>query len=73
MKDTLILRLEMVQEIEDKIKIIQRNMKIAQDRQAAYADRRWWLLEFEEEDEMFLKVFPVKRVRRFNVKGKLKL
>ena len=41
LEDTLILGPEMAQEIVDKIKAIQQNIKAAQDRQKVYADRRW--------------------------------
>ena len=69
--DILIVGPEMVQEIVDKVKVIQQNMKAAQDRQKMHADRRWKPLEFEKGDKVFLKVSPVKGLRRFNVKGKL--
>jgi len=69
--ETLILGPDMIQELVEKIKIVQRNIKAAQDRQKSYADRRRKPLEFEQGDKVFLKVSPVKGVRRFNVKGKL--
>ena len=36
--DILIVGLEMIQEIVDKVTVIQQNMKAAQDRQKTYAD-----------------------------------
>jgi len=69
--DILIVGLEMIQEIVDKVKVIQQNMKAAQDRQKAYADRRRKPLQFEQGNKVFLKVSLVKGLRRFNVKGKL--
>ncbi|XP_074277490.1 uncharacterized protein LOC141601120 [Silene latifolia] len=46
-------------------------MKAAQDRQKSYADVRRRPLEFEVGDKVFLKVSPMKGVKRFGVKGKL--
>ena len=58
----------MLQDMIEKIKIVQQNMKDAQDRQKSYADQRRKPLEREK---VFLKVSPIKGVRCFNVKGKL--
>jgi len=58
----------MIQEMVDKVKIIQQNMKVTQDRQKAYTDRWRKPLEFEEGDKVFLKVSPVKGLRRFMLK-----
>ncbi|XP_074296964.1 uncharacterized protein LOC141627631 [Silene latifolia] len=46
-------------------------MKAAQDRQKSYADVRRRPLEFEVSDLVFLKVSPMKGVKRFGIKGKL--
>ena len=46
-------------------------MKAAQSRQKAYADNRRRPLEFEVGDKVFLKVSPMKRVRRAGNKNKL--
>ena len=46
-------------------------MKAAQSRQKAYADNRCRPLEFELGDKVFLKVSPMKRVRRTGNKNKL--
>lgn len=73
LEDTLLLGPKMIQEMADKIKIIQRNMKAAQDRKKTYADERQKPLEFEEGDKVILKASLVKGVQRFNVKGKLGL
>jgi len=59
----------MIQEMVDKIKIIQQNMKVTQ--QKMYVDRRRKSLELAEGDKVFLKVPIVKGIRRFNVTGKL--
>ncbi|XP_074277739.1 uncharacterized protein LOC141601362 [Silene latifolia] len=55
----------------DQVKIIRERMKAAQDRQKSYADIHRRPLEFEIGDKVFLKVSPMKGVKRFGVKGKL--
>jgi hypothetical protein len=47
------------------------NLKIAQSRQRSYADTRRRDLSFEVGDFVYLKVSPIRGVRRFGVKGKL--
>ncbi|XP_052203075.1 uncharacterized protein LOC127808545 [Diospyros lotus] len=46
-------------------------MKAAQDRQKSYADKRLRDLEFLAGDHVWLRVMPMKGVRRFVVSGKL--
>ena len=45
-------------------------MKIAQNHQKCYADKRRWPLEFQLGDSVFLKVVPMKGVLWFKKKGK---
>jgi hypothetical protein len=45
-------------------------LRVAQTRQKSYADNRR-PLEFEDGDHVYLKVSPLRGMRRFNVKGKL--
>ncbi|XP_022874169.1 uncharacterized protein LOC111392995 [Olea europaea var. sylvestris] len=47
-------------------------IKVVQDRQKSYADRRRKDLEFQVGDKVFLKVASIKGVLRFGKKGKLK-
>jgi len=61
----------MLQEMIKKIRIVQQNMKATQGIQKSYVDQCHKPLGFEEEDKVFLKVSPVKRIRCVNVKGKL--
>ena len=65
------LRPELIQEAIDKIQIIKKNMKTAQDRQKSYADKRRKNLEFNVGDQVFLKVAPQKEIRRMGKSGKL--
>jgi hypothetical protein len=58
-------------EAEENIKMVRENLKIAQSRQRSYADTRRRELSFEVGDFVYLKVSPIRGVRRFRVKGKL--
>ena len=51
--------------------MIQQHMKVAQSRQKSYADRRRRPLTFEVGDYVYLKVSPMKGVKRFGMKKKL--
>jgi hypothetical protein len=62
---------ELIQEAEKQVRIIRENLMIAQTRQKSYADNRRRPLEFEEGDYVYLKVSPLRGMRRFKVKGKL--
>jgi hypothetical protein len=63
--------LDVLLEAEENIKMVQENLKIAQSRQRSYADTRRRELSFEVGDFVYLKVSPIRGVRRFGVKGKL--
>jgi hypothetical protein len=56
---------------EDQVRQIRENLRIAQSRQKSYADTRKRDLSFQEGDFVYLKVSPMRGVKRFNVKGKL--
>jgi len=62
---------DIILEAIDKIKLIKERMKAAQSRQKAYADNRRRPLKFEVGDKVFLKVSPMKGVRRADNKNKL--
>jgi hypothetical protein len=59
-------------EAEENIKMVWENLKIAQSRQRSYADTRRRELSFEVGDFVYLKVSPIRGVRRFGVRGKLR-
>jgi hypothetical protein len=61
---------ELIQEAEEQVRIIRENLRVAQTRQKSYADNRR-PLEFEEGDYVYLKVSPLRGMRRFKVMGKL--
>ena len=51
--------------------MIRDNLRVAQSRQKSYANTRRRELVFEVGDYVYLKVSPMRSVRRFNMKGKL--
>jgi hypothetical protein len=63
--------LELIQEAEEQVCISTENLRVAQTRQESYADNRRRPLEFEEGDHVYLKMSPLRGMRRFKVKGKL--
>jgi hypothetical protein len=62
---------DLVSEAEEKIRIIQANLKTAQSRQKSYADIRRSPLRFQVGDFVYLRVSPIRGIQRFGVKGKL--
>jgi hypothetical protein len=62
---------DIVTEALEKVKQIQANILAAQSRQKSYTDKRRSPLEFEVADHVYLRVSPMKGVRRFGIKGKL--
>ncbi|KAE8657890.1 Detected protein of unknown function [Hibiscus syriacus] len=71
LKDKEVLGPKLIQEVEEKVLIIQSNLKAAADRQKSYADLKRKEIEFQVGDKVFLKVSPWKKVLRFGRKGKL--
>jgi hypothetical protein len=69
--ERVILGPNIVTEAEEKVKQIQANILAAQFRQKSYTDKRRSPLEFEVGDHIYLRVSPMKGVRRFGIKGKL--
>jgi hypothetical protein len=53
------------------VQIIRENLKTAQSRQKSYADNRRRELMFEVGDFVYLKVSPMRGMKRFKVQGKL--
>ncbi|KAI3750829.1 hypothetical protein L2E82_21683 [Cichorium intybus] len=62
---------EIVAQTEEKIKQIRENLKVAQNRQKQYTDKRVKPIEFQVGDMVMLKVSPWKGLIRFGKKGKL--
>jgi hypothetical protein len=63
--------LEIIQEAKEQVRLVRENLRIAQSRQKSYADTRRRQLEFKEGDHVYLKVSPIRGMRRFKVKRKL--
>jgi hypothetical protein len=62
---------ELIQEAKKQVRIIRENLRVAQTKQKSYADNRRRPVEFEEGDHVYLKMSPLRGMRRFKVKGKL--
>jgi hypothetical protein len=61
----------LVIDAEEKVRVIQENLRVAQSRQKSYFDKRRKPLQFEVGDHLYLRVSPTKGVQRFGVIGKL--
>jgi hypothetical protein len=62
---------DIVDEAEATVRHIQENLKAAKSHQESYANKRCQPLQFEIGDHVYLKVSPMKGMKRFGVKGKL--
>ncbi|WVZ52947.1 hypothetical protein U9M48_003945 [Paspalum notatum var. saurae] len=62
---------DIIQEAEQQLQIVQENLRVAQSRQRSYTDVRRRDLSFKVDDHVYLKVSPMRGIRRFNMKGKL--
>jgi hypothetical protein len=61
---------DLVEEAEATINHIQENLWGARSRQESYANKRHRPLEFAVGDHVYLKVSPMKGMKRFRMKGK---
>ncbi|WVZ58453.1 hypothetical protein U9M48_008728 [Paspalum notatum var. saurae] len=62
---------DIIQDAEQQLRIVQENLRVAQSRQRSYTDVRRRDLSFKVDDHVYLKVSPMRGIRRFNMKGKL--
>ena len=62
---------DLIQETEEKVKMIRERLKVATDRQKSYADMKTKDIRYEIGAKVFLKVSPWKKVMRFWKNGKL--
>ena len=62
---------DLIQETEEKVKMIRERLKVATDRQKSYADMKRKDIRYEISEKVFLKVSPWKKVMRFGKNGKL--
>jgi hypothetical protein len=66
-----VFRFDILQEAEKQVHMVRENMRVAQSRQKSYADHKRRELSFEVGDFVYLKVSPMRDLRRFKVWGKL--
>jgi hypothetical protein len=62
---------DVLKDAEEQVRKIRENLRVAQSRQKSYADTRRRDLSFQVGDYVYLKVSPMRSVKRFNMKGKL--
>nr|CAE04424.2 OSJNBb0040D15.14 [Oryza sativa Japonica Group] len=62
---------EVLNEAEEKVRIVRERLRIAQSRQKSYAGNRRRELNFEAGDYLYLRVTPLRGVHRVQTKGKL--
>jgi hypothetical protein len=62
---------DIIEEANQKVRVIRQHLRTAQSRQKSYADRRRRDLEFQVGDLVYLKVSPLKGIQRFGLRGKL--
>jgi hypothetical protein len=62
---------DIVEEAETIVHHVQENLKAAKSRQETYANIRHRPLAFEVGDHVYLRISPMKGVKRIRVKGKL--
>jgi hypothetical protein len=62
---------DILQEVEKQVRMVRENLRVTQLRQKSYVDHRRRELSFEIGDFVYLKVSPMRGLRRFKVRGKL--
>jgi hypothetical protein len=62
---------DILQEAEKQVRVVRKNLRVAQSRQKSYADHRRRELSFEVGDFVYLKVSPMRGLCHFKVQGKL--
>jgi hypothetical protein len=61
----------LIKDAEEKVKLIRDRLKIAQSRQKSYADSKCKEVTYEVGDRAYLRVSPLRGIKRFRIKGKL--
>jgi hypothetical protein len=70
-REKVIFGPNLIDEAEVTVRRIQDNLQAMRSRQESYANKRCWLLEFEVGHHVYLRVSPMKDVKRFRMKTKL--
>nr|AAM12303.1 putative polyprotein [Oryza sativa Japonica Group] len=69
--EALVFGPDILKAAEEQVKLIRQCLKTTQNRQKNYADNRRRDLEFEKGDLVYLRVSPLRGMRRFGMSGKL--
>ena len=69
--EALVFGPDVLKAAEEQVKLIRERLKTAQNRQKNYADNRRRDLEVEKGDHVYLRVSPLRGMRRFGMSGKL--
>ena len=64
-RDSRIFGPDMLREAEEKVKLIRDRLKTAQSRQKSYYDAKHRQISFEPREHIYLRVTPMKGVKRF--------
>ena len=62
---------DVLRSAEEQVRMIRDNLRVVQSRKKSYADTRRRDLSFKEGKFVYLKVSPMRSVKRFNMKDKL--
>jgi hypothetical protein len=62
---------DLIKDAEEKVRLIRDRLKVAQSRQKSYADSKRRDVTYEIGDRAYLRVSPLRGVKRFGIKGKL--
>jgi hypothetical protein len=62
---------DIIEEAEENVRLIKDRLKIAQSRQKSYADNTRRDVTYDVGDRAYLRVSPLRGVKRFGIKGKL--
>jgi hypothetical protein len=58
---------DILEEAKKQVRMVRENLRVAQSRQKSYTDHRRRELSFEVGDFVYLKVSPIRGLRRFQV------
>jgi len=61
---------DLIKDAEEKVALIRDRLKVAQSRQKSYADAKRKEVVYEIGDRAYLRVSPLRGIKRFGIKGK---
>jgi hypothetical protein len=70
-RENQVLGPEILREAKRQVQVARENLQLAQSRQKSYTDHRRRNLSFKVGDFVYLKVSPMRGLRRFKIRGKL--